>query len=569
MSGFSDENEPSMEDILASIRKIISEDADPVPLDVPSAPTFSPDSLSTASEAATAETLSFSGEAEAPRLDRPSLSQETVASAQAIGDGPLQSTSPNMVSETGDFDIDALLKDIDLIEPETLPTGQGDALSGFDADDTIALEIPEIPDDVNVSIDSDAGSATGVRMDEPSASGVTDNGLGDEMDEPDDVFFDRILGLYDEETESDAKQPHAAGVPAEQSHPLNDLDPGNPSRTVPKRADKTDRPSFDDGDDLDLVKSLMADLTDGDDDAQDEPPQQDAMSSEDDDILDDILNMAMDDEVALGPPLDADPLAQIAEIAEADDETEIDLAETTIEEPVELQVDEAAIEADLDDLLISSEAHETAVTDELEVFETSIPSTLTETRPSEDASLMAIAAAAEADAQAAQSRLSSLTRRAESEAGQADAERGDEDPDVKLDMTDTDERPAHVKPPIAPEAKTPDSAQPAPVTPAEPTTPIAPAAATPELPQKETPMPTAVRHDVILDDVTEEASMSAFAELNNLVEEKTILEERGPRIGDLVQEALKPMLKEWLEDNLHAIVERAVAKEVKRIASGK
>ena len=73
----------------------------------------------------------------------------------------------------------------------------------------------------------------------------------------------------------------------------------------------------------------------------------------------------------------------------------------------------------------------------------------------------------------------------------------------------------------------------------------------------------------ILDEEVETDTTSAFAELNRLVEEKQVFEERGPRIGDLVQEALKPMLKEWLDENLKGIVERAVQKEVKRIASGK
>ena len=79
----------------------------------------------------------------------------------------------------------------------------------------------------------------------------------------------------------------------------------------------------------------------------------------------------------------------------------------------------------------------------------------------------------------------------------------------------------------------------------------------------------AVNTDAILDDVTETAAAGAFAKLNQVVEEKAVFNERGPRIGDLVQEALKPMLKDWLDENLKGIVERAVAKEVKRISSGK
>lgn len=85
------------------------------------------------------------------------------------------------------------------------------------------------------------------------------------------------------------------------------------------------------------------------------------------------------------------------------------------------------------------------------------------------------------------------------------------------------------------------------------------------------PMPKTAKQpsDAILDEVTETATASVFASLNSVVEEKAIVAERGDRIGDLVQEALRPMLKDWLDANLKGIVERAVAKEVKRISSGK
>lgn len=83
------------------------------------------------------------------------------------------------------------------------------------------------------------------------------------------------------------------------------------------------------------------------------------------------------------------------------------------------------------------------------------------------------------------------------------------------------------------------------------------------------PMQRAIRSDAILDEVTEEAASGAFAKLNTVVEEKAVFAERGDRIGDLVLEALRPMLKEWLDGNLKGIVERAVAKEVKRISTGK
>ena len=79
----------------------------------------------------------------------------------------------------------------------------------------------------------------------------------------------------------------------------------------------------------------------------------------------------------------------------------------------------------------------------------------------------------------------------------------------------------------------------------------------------------AVKTDAIIDELTETDTAGTFAKLSQAVENKAAFNERGPRVGDLVQDALRPMLKTWLDDNLKAIVERAVAKEIKRISSGK
>ena len=46
-------------------------------------------------------------------------------------------------------------------------------------------------------------------------------------------------------------------------------------------------------------------------------------------------------------------------------------------------------------------------------------------------------------------------------------------------------------------------------------------------------------------------------------------EEEGPRVGeleDLVADMLKPMLKDWLEQNLPPMVERMVKEEIERVA---
>lgn len=98
-----------------------------------------------------------------------------------------------------------------------------------------------------------------------------------------------------------------------------------------------------------------------------------------------------------------------------------------------------------------------------------------------------------------------------------------------------------------------------------------------ETPAEESDMPTAKKSDQLVDqeidqlvdqEIDQEAR-DAFASLTSVVEEQADIRDTGPAIGDLVQAALKPMLKEWLDANLKTIVERAVAKEVKRISSGK
>ena len=96
-----------------------------------------------------------------------------------------------------------------------------------------------------------------------------------------------------------------------------------------------------------------------------------------------------------------------------------------------------------------------------------------------------------------------------------------------------------------------------------------PATLTDQTFEKDTDMPRIVKTDSIATPETVEAASGAFASLSQVVEEKAVYNESGPRIGDLVQEALKPMLQDWLDKNLKGIVDRAVAKEIKRISSGK
>ena len=70
----------------------------------------------------------------------------------------------------------------------------------------------------------------------------------------------------------------------------------------------------------------------------------------------------------------------------------------------------------------------------------------------------------------------------------------------------------------------------------------------------------------IMSDDAAEASQAAFAALSSIA--KTDAGDGHPLEG-LVREMLRPMLKDWLDDNLPGLVEELVAKEIARIAAGR
>ena len=49
----------------------------------------------------------------------------------------------------------------------------------------------------------------------------------------------------------------------------------------------------------------------------------------------------------------------------------------------------------------------------------------------------------------------------------------------------------------------------------------------------------------------------------------TILAQNARTLEDLVSEMLRPMLKEWLDDNLPSLVERVVTEEIERVSRGR
>ena len=49
----------------------------------------------------------------------------------------------------------------------------------------------------------------------------------------------------------------------------------------------------------------------------------------------------------------------------------------------------------------------------------------------------------------------------------------------------------------------------------------------------------------------------------------TVLSNNARTLEDLVKEMLRPMLKNWLDDNLPSLVERLVRAEIERVSRGR
>ncbi|MDQ0327052.1 cell pole-organizing protein PopZ [Rhodopseudomonas julia] len=70
--------------------------------------------------------------------------------------------------------------------------------------------------------------------------------------------------------------------------------------------------------------------------------------------------------------------------------------------------------------------------------------------------------------------------------------------------------------------------------------------------------------DRLLSEDADEAVSGAFSSLAH-----TILSQNARTLEDLVSEMLRPMLKEWLDDNLPPLVERLVKEEIERVSRGR
>ena len=563
-NGLADGSEPSMEDILASIRKIIADD------------------------------------------DAGEFVSDTSEVEDAVGIDSLDSGLRDIPSENSD--IDTLLSEIDMLESDLSVAGDSAEMLELTHDSMGDLEIP----DESQSADSELDESQ-------SADSELDDLLKsiEDISEPENLEVDKpvIPETSIETTSSD--------VAVLDEAPDDDLSTMLDNMLNEGEAAATELEVSEDFENLELVLDPAADLLDDSSDLE-------AELLEDLNIEDDVLDadlssgvMKPDSDIELvkslmaeltGEPLHADE--EIIEVAE----TETAL-ETDDEIESEIDSDLESVVSDLSGDDISSETLELAeqtddsaedvmdeilsltLDDELELQE-DIPRV-----PDAVASLKEIAAQAEADAKDVENKFAkTLAAAAAGVAATAAVAQNDEEPEAddilselddivdiveeaplegdlqtslsELDLDDLVEEEVltsladtniqdllddeetggteDIVEGISYEAEIDVE-----------TTSQSDTETNKIIDEETTLMPRAAKSDAILDEVTETATADVFASLNKVVEEKATIAERGDRIGDLVQEALRPMLKEWLDTNLKGIVERAVTKEVKRISSGK
>ena len=573
-NGLADGAEPSMEDILASIRKIIADDegADPaleLPKDIKEevklANNLDTTSLDTKISRASSEKLDINQGAETLDLE-------------IVADDP-----------PSEAEIDSLIADMDMAgEGLDIPADSLEELDLTADDDIMELGIPMEEDLVQRDLVEDVVRADDTNLD-MLGSDPTDE--SQEFDDDLSAMLDDMMNDVSDEGEI-AEDGHdnlelVVDPAADLLSDVDDLDLGADELDLGAdnldlgadelEADLLSEPIKGDAD-MALVKSLMADLTGvplhGDVELHDDLELDDLTE-------DDILNES-DDFSSL-----EDGLA---------DESDGDLLEGLMDDLVEPDVNAEDVEVDMPEVDISDTDTPDDVMDEilsltlddemglqaeeLEVSGIEVP-----------LSLKDIAAQAEADAAAIDGGSGkALTAGAVAAIGGAALTKKQSAPELdmsELDITETsegddidnllskldkgvDEPSDDSLMDFEDEAETELEAETEFEFELETETEIEIESTPDPIITEETPeMPRRAKKDAIIDEVTESATADVFSSLNKVVEEKAVVAERGDRIGDLVQEALRPMLKEWLDENLKGIVERAVTKEVKRISSGK
>jgi cell pole-organizing protein PopZ len=82
-------------------------------------------------------------------------------------------------------------------------------------------------------------------------------------------------------------------------------------------------------------------------------------------------------------------------------------------------------------------------------------------------------------------------------------------------------------------------------------------------------MQEALNKDPLVSDMTAEAAVAAMAKLlsNNLAVERELPGRPGNvTLEDMARELMRPLIKTWLDQNLQAIIEKMVAREIERLS---
>ena len=573
-SGMAEGQDPSMEDILASIRKIIAEDD----AQAPSAP-----------EAVIAAPM--------PELPSPSVDVSEL--------GHVETLDLDIIAEeaTGlDPDIESLIGDMDATASDaTAPSimaAESPAAESYD--DILDLEIPM--DGTEVLAELEAPEIETAAVEAPETTAQIDLVETESLtleDELIDLVADDEIDLVTDMAEDKPETDLTGGVMAA-------LGLGGAAAVV--AADKGEAEVNSEADDLSLMLDNMLEDSKSYEEASRDLPEERVIDPAEDLIAEDV---AGDDILSEIDFIDDTPETSEV-ISESDPDMVLvkslmaDLTETSLDEETELPdnaldsdalldidaeledvapetIDEAELEAEaesddiLDEILSVTLDDEASLTEEMAPADAGLATSVEET-VGESLSLKEIAAAAEADAIASDGGIATGVVAAAAGAaaigGAAAVTAQDDDPNIEPLASeaieniedDVDETLSGLDDLLAGD----DTAETAEDLTPESESSASPEPETPEHTIEETPeMPRAKKSEAIIDEVTETATAGAFASLNQAVEEKANAADRGDRIGDLVMEAMQPMLKEWLDANLKGIVERAVTKEVKRISSRK
>ena len=545
-NGLADGPEPSMEDILASIRKIIADDEDNMPaLDLA-------DELS--SDIATSSDDSKSVEV----MDLDIVSDE----------GP------------SDEEIDLLIADMDMLEAETLEASSEDDILELSVDNAMELDIPSqedssiLTEDIPTTPEATLANEIGLEAVDTSdddLSAMLDDMMNSDISD-DSADLDEIENLTAEIETPELASESVEDIVSE----LDDLADSIDDDLALESELNVD--SLEGDADMALVKSLMADLTGAplhDDTALEGDSETDIKAETDSNAETEVnADLEVTIETVVEDEEDIFESLETALDETLDDNTVDEATESHALDALEVDIDDTDTPDDvMDEILSLTLDDEMDIQDEeLEASAMDVPLSLKDIAAQAEAEAdaidggPAIAMAAGATALGVAASQSDETSEADLDDLKLALEEPAKSDDVDdiLSMLDTaDDTPEEseeaeastdIDIPVEADVETDteiDTHIPDPIT-------------------EETPeMPRAAKKDAIIDEVTESATADVFSSLNKVVEEKAVVAERGDRIGDLVTDALRPMLKEWLDENLKGIVERAVTKEVKRISSGK